>query len=128
MWSDFNSNLISHCLYLFNLLHTFFFLPFLVYGACRLEKLLKRSSRQHKEDPKKQDDINSKACVDDLVVERIRLENMELRSYMASPYCSYYGWHTYYGTCLSTTALGFYACHSKQFKCSCPCSWSLGFF
>jgi hypothetical protein len=62
-----------------------------VYVACRLEKLLKRSSRQHKEDPKKQDDINSEACADDRVVERIRLENMELRSYMASPYCSYYG-------------------------------------
>ncbi|XP_059449853.1 uncharacterized protein LOC132180885 [Corylus avellana] len=44
----------------------------------RLEKLLKRSSRQHKEDPKKQEDINSEACADDLVVERIRLENMEL--------------------------------------------------
>ncbi|KAE8021236.1 hypothetical protein FH972_007144 [Carpinus fangiana] len=44
----------------------------------RLEKLLKRSSRQHKEDPKKQDDNNSEACADDLVVERIRLENMEL--------------------------------------------------
>jgi hypothetical protein len=62
-----------------------------VYGACRLEKLLKRPSRQHKKDPKKQDDISSEACADDLVVERIRLENMELRSYMASPYCSYYG-------------------------------------
>ncbi|XP_062151761.1 uncharacterized protein LOC133860116 [Alnus glutinosa] len=44
----------------------------------RLEKLLKRSSGQHKKDPKKQDDINSEACGDDLVVERIRLENMEL--------------------------------------------------
>jgi hypothetical protein len=62
-----------------------------VYVACRLEKLLKRSSRQHKEDPKKQDDINSEARANDRVVERNRLENMELRSYMASPYCSYYG-------------------------------------
>jgi hypothetical protein len=70
---------------------TQFFPPFLVYGACRLEKLLKRSSGQRKEDPKKQDDIYSEACGDDLVVERIRLENMELRSDMASPYCSYYG-------------------------------------
>lgn len=45
---------------------------------CRLEKLLKRSSRQRKKDSKKQDDINSEADDADLVVERIRLENMEL--------------------------------------------------
>ncbi|GMY12965.1 DUF3754 domain-containing protein, partial [Fagus crenata] len=44
----------------------------------RLEKLLKRSSGRHKIDPKKQDDISSEADVEDLFVERIRLENMEL--------------------------------------------------
>uniref|UniRef100_A0A7N2KZ60 Aminopeptidase n=1 Tax=Quercus lobata TaxID=97700 RepID=A0A7N2KZ60_QUELO len=44
----------------------------------RLEKFLKRSSGQHKKDPKKQDDICPEADVEDLFVERIRLENMEL--------------------------------------------------
>ncbi|KAL0014683.1 hypothetical protein SO802_001752 [Lithocarpus litseifolius] len=44
----------------------------------RLEKLLKRSSGQHKKDPKKQDDICPEADAEDLIVERIRLENMEL--------------------------------------------------
>lgn len=44
----------------------------------RLEKLLKRSSGRHKINPKKQDDISSEADVEDLFVERIRLENMEL--------------------------------------------------
>lgn len=61
-----------------------------MYGAFRLEKLLKRSSGQHKKDPKKQDDISSsEADGDALSVERIRLENMELRSYTAFPSCSY---------------------------------------
>lgn len=54
--------------------------------VCRLEKLLKRSSGRHKIDPKKQDDISSEADVEDLFVERIRLENMELRSYMTKQY------------------------------------------
>ncbi|XP_050270623.1 uncharacterized protein LOC126714495 isoform X2 [Quercus robur] len=44
----------------------------------RLEKLFKRSSGQHKKDPKKQDDICPEADAEDLFVERIRLENMEL--------------------------------------------------
>lgn len=60
-----------------------------MYGVYRLEKLLKRSSGRHKKDPKKQDDISSEADGDDLSVERIRLENMELRSYTAFPSCSY---------------------------------------
>ena len=52
-------------------------------GSCRLEKLLARKSkRHHKKDPKKDDDIISEAEQDDLYVERIRLENMELRSFM----------------------------------------------
>ncbi|XP_060667569.1 uncharacterized protein LOC107427967 isoform X2 [Ziziphus jujuba] len=44
----------------------------------RLEKLFSRSSRQHKKDSKKNDDISSDAEQDELYVERIRLENMEL--------------------------------------------------
>jgi hypothetical protein len=45
----------------------------------RLEKLLrKRPHRQHKDDPKKNDEIISETDQDDLHVERIRLENMDL--------------------------------------------------
>ena len=52
-------------------------------GSCRLEKVLARKSkRHHKKDPKKDDDITPEAEQDDLYVERIRLENMELRSLM----------------------------------------------
>lgn len=69
-----------------------------MYGAYRLEKLLKRSSGRHKKDPKKQDDISSEADGDNLSVERIRLENMELRSYMAFPSRSIRA-DTYFGTC-----------------------------
>ena len=50
------------------------------YGACRLEKLLSRTSRtRHKKDPKKDDEISAETSEDDFYVERIRLENMELR-------------------------------------------------
>ncbi|PON50487.1 hypothetical protein TorRG33x02_314130 [Trema orientale] len=45
----------------------------------RLEKLFsRRSGRQHKKDPKKDDEISPDADQDDLYVERKRLENMEL--------------------------------------------------
>ncbi|XP_057997344.1 uncharacterized protein LOC110647972 isoform X2 [Hevea brasiliensis] len=46
----------------------------------RIEKFLhRRSSGRRKRDPKKDDEIDSEAAQDDLCVERIRLENMELR-------------------------------------------------
>lgn len=38
--------------------------------------------RRRKQDPKKDDETNSEAAQDDLCVERIRLENMELRLYI----------------------------------------------
>ncbi|KAM7280119.1 hypothetical protein ACFE04_007253 [Oxalis oulophora] len=45
----------------------------------RLEKLRKkRPSKQHKTDPKKNDEIIAETDQDDLYVERIRLENMDL--------------------------------------------------
>ncbi|KAB1669172.1 hypothetical protein ES319_1Z069200v1 [Gossypium barbadense] len=50
----------------------------------RLEKLLNRRLRErHKKEPKKDDEINPEADSEDLYVERIRLENMDLRR--ASP-------------------------------------------
>lgn len=50
------------------------------YLFCRLERLFSRSSSQQpKKDPKKDDNPSSDAHEDDLVVERIRLENMDLR-------------------------------------------------
>lgn len=52
-----------------------------------MEKILpRRSSGWQKKDPKKNDEINSEAAQDDLYVERIRLENMELRLYVGSHY------------------------------------------
>jgi hypothetical protein len=51
------------------------------YGACRLEKLITKRSKRHgkKLNPKKDDEIKSEDCQDD-VYEGIRLENMPLRS------------------------------------------------
>ncbi|TYJ16694.1 hypothetical protein E1A91_A09G000500v1 [Gossypium mustelinum] len=50
----------------------------------RLEKLLNRRLRErHKKEPKKDDEINPEADSEDLFVDRIRLENMDLRR--ASP-------------------------------------------
>lgn len=50
------------------------------YCYCRAEKLLsRRSSSRHTKDPKKDDEITSETDGEDLYVERIRLENMELR-------------------------------------------------
>ncbi|MBA0766575.1 hypothetical protein Gotri_015605 [Gossypium trilobum] len=46
----------------------------------RLEKILNRRLRErHKKEPKKDDEINPEADSEDLYVERIRLENMDLR-------------------------------------------------
>lgn len=46
----------------------------------RLEKLrANTSSRLHKKDPKKDDETNPEADNEDLYVERIRLENTQLR-------------------------------------------------
>lgn len=53
---------------------------FWVCGACRLEKLLSRRSKKgNKKDPN-DNEINSEANGDEFYVERIRLENMQLRS------------------------------------------------
>ena len=103
-----------------------------MYGACRLEKLLKRSSGQHKKDPKKQDDIYPEADAEDLFVERIRLENMELRSYITSQCCIIFlmntilqllCWQSNYGTCLSIIALGFVkSLVFQRHYCVLPCS------
>nr|XP_009609909.1 uncharacterized protein LOC104103691 isoform X2 [Nicotiana tomentosiformis] len=47
----------------------------------RIDRLFsRRSSSRRKKDPKKDDEINSEAEDHDLYVERIRIENMELRS------------------------------------------------
>lgn len=50
------------------------------YCTCRLERFFCRKSlAREKKDPKKYDEISSEAEVDNLSVERIRIENMELR-------------------------------------------------
>lgn len=54
-----------------------------MYVLLRLSKLLSRSSRKPKKDSKKDDGIVPDSDLDDeLYVERKRLENMELRSYI----------------------------------------------
>lgn len=56
----------------------------LVYSSSRLDKLFSRKSGQkNKKDPKKDDDIIPDADSADLI-ERKRLENMELRFYITS--------------------------------------------
>lgn len=125
-------NFITWNVFLFEFIVSFFwtlsdiqlFKPFVVYGAFRLEKLLKRSSGRHENDPKKLDDISSEANGDDLF-ERVRLESMELRSHVASLSCRYCGWH-FSLNIFKYHSFGLYACHSKQSEWSCPCSWSLG--
>ncbi|RVW45039.1 hypothetical protein CK203_067513 [Vitis vinifera] len=50
------------------------------YCTCRLERFFFRKSHaREKKDPKKNDEIHTEAEADDLSVERIRIENMELR-------------------------------------------------
>lgn len=73
-----------------NLIHCLtwgWFSPFhgsLVYSSCRLDKLFSRKSgRKNKKDLKKDDDIIPDADSADLI-ERKRLENMELRFYITS--------------------------------------------
>lgn len=54
----------------------------------RLEKLrANSSSRLHKKDPKKDDETNPEKDNDDLYVERIRLENTQLRLSLVSLAC-----------------------------------------
>lgn len=49
------------------------------FSSFRLEKVFSRRTSSRKKDPKKDDEIISETEDDDLYVERIRLENMELR-------------------------------------------------
>ncbi|RVX06923.1 hypothetical protein CK203_015012 [Vitis vinifera] len=56
------------------------FIVCLGYCTCRLERFFFRKSHaREKKDPKKNDEIRTEAEADDLSVERIRIENMELR-------------------------------------------------
>lgn len=51
----------------------------LVFNCCRVQRLLaRRSSSQIQRDPKKTDEVTIEK-EEDLVVERIRIENLELR-------------------------------------------------
>lgn len=71
--------------------YTHLFFSFEIHGGCaihRLESLLsRRSNPRHKKNQMKNDGIPSEAEQDDMYVERIRLENMELRF---SFYCYLY--------------------------------------
>ena len=50
------------------------------YCTCRLERFFcRKSPAREKKDPKKNDEISPEAGADELSVERIRIENMELR-------------------------------------------------
>lgn len=58
----------------------FCFLICLVLLYCRLERFFCRKSRvRGMKDPKKNDEIRPDEDADDMSVERIRIENMELR-------------------------------------------------
>lgn len=65
----------------------------------RLEKLCANSSsRLHKKDPKKDDETNPETDNDDLYVERIRLENSQLRLSLVSLACCHLlSTHCYFG-------------------------------
>lgn len=69
----------------FKLKHFFVYFVFWCCSCCRVGKLLsRRSSGRPKTDPKKNEEISSEADGEDedLHVERIRLENMELRFFL----------------------------------------------
>lgn len=65
------------------------------YDPCRLERVFSRKSRaQHKRDSKKDDESSSETEQDNFYVERIRLENMELRFCVESLICSLMDWQS----------------------------------
>lgn len=65
------------------------------YDPCRLERVFSRKPRaQHKRDSKKDDESSSETEQDNFYVERIRLENMELRFCVESLICSLMDWQS----------------------------------